>query len=197
MNSAWQTTSSGYWYRPRGFRRAFLGSTRKEALSTFARIRSGEITMVRLNDHEPAAALVRHLEQLYCMVKRRAGTKGYAVLSKDEFNALCSRASGRCEVSGRKFSLIRPPGTSRRPWAPSVDRIDCSKGYEADNCRLVCLIVNIAISEWGVPVLEELAQQLVGGRAIIETTTPSGHLGLRYVDPKHIRASDPTRDDRA
>lgn len=29
-----------------------------------------------------------------------------------------------------------------------------------------------------------------GGRAIIETTTPSGHLGLRYVDPRHVRAAD-------
>lgn len=29
-----------------------------------------------------------------------------------------------------------------------------------------------------------------GGRSIIETTTPTGHLGLRYVDPRHIRRAD-------
>lgn len=28
-----------------------------------------------------------------------------------------------------------------------------------------------------------------GGRAIIETTTPTGKLGLRYVDPKHLRSA--------
>jgi hypothetical protein len=29
-----------------------------------------------------------------------------------------------------------------------------------------------------------------GGRAIVETTTPSGHLGLRYVDSRHFRSAD-------
>lgn len=34
-----------------------------------------------------------------------------------------------------------------------------------------------------------------GGRAIIETTTPSGHLGLRYVDPRHVRAANSASGD--
>lgn len=45
---------------------------------------------------------------------------------------------GYCEVSGLPFDLD-VVGT---PWAPSVDRIDSSKGYTNDNVQYVCRMLN-------------------------------------------------------
>src|SRR5690606_21411241 len=55
------------------------------------------------------------------------------------------------------FSLERRPGWFRRPFAPSLDRIDTSTGYEAGNCRLVCVLANIALNEWGEDVFARVA----------------------------------------
>lgn len=40
---------------------------------------------------------------------------------------------GVCELTGLPFSMDRD-----NPFTPSVDRIDTSKGYTEDNCRLIC-----------------------------------------------------------
>lgn len=37
---------------------------------------------------------------------------------------------------------------SRSPWAPSVDRIDSSRGYVPDNVRVVCWMYNAAKQDW-------------------------------------------------
>jgi hypothetical protein len=49
----------------------------------------------------------------------------------------------------------------RHPYAPSLDRIECSKGYTASNTRLVCVAVNFGMNEWGEDVYRELAKAAV------------------------------------
>lgn len=44
----------------------------------------------------------------------------------------------------------------RRPWAPSVDRIDSSFGYVEDNVQLVCVAANFAKGEWSENVFRTL-----------------------------------------
>ncbi len=46
------------------------------------------------------------------------------------------------------------------PFAPSLDRIDSSKGYEEGNVRIVCLMVNLAMNTWGHGPLEKVALAL-------------------------------------
>jgi len=55
---------------------------------------------------------------------------------------------GVCEVSGLPFEL----GSFGRkhPYAPSLDRIDSTKGYTPDNCRVVLWAVNAGLMEWGL-----------------------------------------------
>ena len=58
--------------------------------------------------------------------------------------------NGRCEVTGIPFVLkaeedqytIVSKNQNRNPWSPSVDRIDSSKGYSEDNCKMVCTMYN-------------------------------------------------------
>lgn len=73
-------------------------------------------------------------------------------------------SGGRCSVSGIPFDLNKCVASRRRPFAVSIDRIDCSAGYTKENCRIVCVAVNYAMSDWGLGVLERIAYGLVGAK---------------------------------
>lgn len=82
-------------------------------------------------------------------------------LTFEEFFKLVDLSEGRCTISKIPFSLDKFPNSFRRPFAPSLDRIDCSKGYTLLNCRLVCVAVNVAMNEWGEGVLLAIATSIV------------------------------------
>ena len=67
----------------------------------------------------------------------------------DHVRALCSAQRARCALTGIKFDAGTIDGTRRRPFAPSLDRIDSDAGYVAGNVRLVTLIANIARADFG------------------------------------------------
>jgi hypothetical protein len=72
---------------------------------------------------------------------------------------LASECGGRCSVSG-----VRLHGSAvgkRKPFLPSLDRIDCSLGYTFDNCRIVALAVNYAMSDFGEEALRIIARAIV------------------------------------
>lgn len=62
---------------------------------------------------------------------------------------LLKKSGGRCAVSGIAFTGCRYPGQRIRPWMPSIDRIDTTRGYTPDNVRLVCAAVNLALNQFG------------------------------------------------
>lgn len=70
------------------------------------------------------------------------------------------RAGGKCEVSGIEFTLDIPTNGKRRPFYASLDRRIPALGYTLENTRLVCVIVNIAMNEWGEKPLYKLAAAL-------------------------------------
>jgi hypothetical protein len=94
--------------------------------------------------------LQRYLKQTYWTARKNAkGREIKFLLSKEEYEQIVRRANGQCEVTGITFELRVRPGSWRRPFAPSLDRIESSGIYEASNCRLICGIVNAAMSDWG------------------------------------------------
>jgi len=67
--------------------------------------------------------------------------------------------SWRCAISGIAFDLLRPTDLSA-PFRPSLDRIVPANGYVADNTRVVCEIVNLAMHDWGSEPLFALADAM-------------------------------------
>lgn len=64
----------------------------------------------------------------------------------------------RCALTGIPFDLrVVGVGQARRPFAPSLDRIDSSGGYTRDNTRLVCQAVNFALNAFGEDVFREIS----------------------------------------
>jgi hypothetical protein len=70
---------------------------------------------------------------------------------------LFAKQRGRCAFSGTRFDLrIIGNGQARRPFAPSLDRVVCSRGYVRGNVRLVAQAVNFGLNSWGDGVLDLL-----------------------------------------
>lgn len=82
-------------------------------------------------------------------------------LSEADMLEIVRRADGHCEVTGIPFNRNALAGT-RRPYAPSLDRINPTAGYTKDNCRLVLFAVNVAMSDWGESVFAHIARVYMG-----------------------------------
>lgn len=125
------------------------------------------------------------LRGVYASVIKNARARQLPVeITLADVEAMWDANSGRCALSGIPFDFARR-GRRRRPFAPSIDRIDCTQGYTRANCRLVCVAVNYAMSDWGEGVLRQIAHGLVGrtGHA------PSGRLPGTFIRHRgaHIR----------
>lgn len=86
-------------------------------------------------------------------------------ITRTDILRLLKKQDYRCAVSGSYFTHDAFEARSRDPFQPSVDRMDCSRGYELDNIRIVCLAVNIAMSDWGEAVLRKIAERIVAVNA--------------------------------
>jgi hypothetical protein len=88
--------------------------------------------------------------RVYHNAKSRSVLRGIPfALTESDFAKLVLRAGGRCELTGIPFRYECGQDVRRRPFAPSLDRIDRRYGYDLANCRLVCVAINIALNEWG------------------------------------------------
>ena len=96
---------------------------------------------------------------LYVAAERRSAASGRAVfLSPEEFLFVVRRADGACELSGLPFDVSRDKPKARRAFAPSLDRIDCGKGYVPGNVRIVSTIINCALGDFGESALRIAAE---------------------------------------
>jgi hypothetical protein len=125
----------------------------------------------------------RILRQIFCSIRNRAVRRGQPHLTKEDVWTLWRRAAGHCQVSGIKFSLQTVRGTSMRPWAPSIDRINSRGTYEIDNCRFVCTAVNLAMSQWGEKVLMTIVTAMARKLYIGEVPEKSGETSMFPVKP--------------
>jgi hypothetical protein len=86
---------------------------------------------------------------------------------------------GTCEITGLPFSLEPPDEhATRRPDAPSLDRIDKDKHYTEDNTRVILWAVNCALSEYGtegmLPILKAMVIGIENAKKNTTTSIPTG-----------------------
>ncbi len=69
---------------------------------------------------------------------------------------------GTCAVTGIPFDLENGHGSGKHnKFAPTIDRIDPSKGYTADNCQLVIYQYNVVKGRWEHDDVMVMARALV------------------------------------
>ena len=91
--------------------------------------------------------------------RKRAKDKGLDFeLKIESLMHLYSKQNGKCALTGLLFEFDFNDNFSKRPFSPSVDRINSKLGYTKDNVRLVCSAVNSALSEYGDDVFDIICQ---------------------------------------
>lgn len=102
---------------------------------------------------------LRYMEKVYARTRRNAqGRRNIEFcLTLDDVKEMFWRSEGKCSVTGLSFSGLDSDPKGKMPYIPSIDRIDSTKGYSRENCRLVCACVNLAMNTWGEKVLREMA----------------------------------------
>lgn len=130
-------------------------------------------------------ALPPQMKDLFRSTRRNAASRGIEFeLTNDTFAAAWYASDRKCALTGIKLDVYgeRRGEWLRNPYAPSVDRIDCSAGYRLSNIRFVCVAVNIALNEWGETVLREIAHGLFGSDPSRHQRTRSDGL-LKGISP--------------
>ena len=129
----------------------------------------------RWNGVMTRAALQRTgwLPKLYRRMMARCAIKGWVsdVTMEDLIGVLWD-SGGRCAISGIEFTWDREPWWQSAPFSPSVDRIECTRGYTKDNIRIVCTCVNAARRDWGDAVLLKMSQAIVAAPQVRHAVTP-------------------------
>ena len=95
---------------------------------------------------------------MYFNAERRAAASSRSfLLTPAEMLDLVTVAGGCCQLSKIPFE----PTKLRSPFAPSIDRIDCSKGYQPGNVRLISHVANVAMNTWGLDPVIRLARAVM------------------------------------
>jgi len=89
---------------------------------------------------------------------RATGKKNYN-LDLEFLVELYKSQDGKCALTGISFKLEKYG--NKRAFAPSIDRLNCSKGYTKDNVRLVCLVVNLALNDFGDQIFDTMCREYV------------------------------------
>lgn len=102
---------------------------------------------VECNDQTP---LNTWINSAIRKVRSRAIERGMECdLEHSDLEAIMESQKMRCALTGAKFDLNVAVIGKRRPFAPSVDRIDNSFGYIVGNIRITTVISNIARQDFG------------------------------------------------
>ncbi len=68
-----------------------------------------------------------------------------------------ARQQFKCALTGIPFLTPSEIAARRNPYMPSIDRIDPSRGYTADNVRIVIFAANVMLLDWGEAIFARVA----------------------------------------
>ena len=147
-----------------------------------------------------AKVIKKKAQVLMSNAKRRCNDKGVELHLHHEWVEK-HLERGTCELTGIPFSFDPPSdGVSRRPDAPSLDRISKHKHYTEDNTRVILWAVNCALAEYGtqvmLPILKAMVKGIENAQALSVTSLPAGNYQQGKIYPELGPISTPgTRED--
>lgn len=101
-------------------------------------------------DQDEAKALADWAKEAIKKVRSRSRERKIPFnLTVSALEEVMERQGRRCALTGCEFDLGFSEKHSRRPFAPSVDRLDVSKGYLIGNFRITTVIANLARQDFG------------------------------------------------
>src|SRR3972149_2816888 len=93
---------------------------------------------------------------LYWNAKRRAKVENVEFsITKEWIKSVLE--SGKCQITGLSFAF----GNGRRPWMPSLDRLNSKLGYTINNVQIVVWLYNAAKAEFSHEDVMTLAKALI------------------------------------
>lgn len=100
------------------------------------------------------------IQNLIKGARKRAKLKNLSYdLSIEWVTELINKQENKCALTKIDFFIpIKKNNHRALPFAPSIDRIDSSKGYTKDNVRIVCIAANYALNEFGEEVFKQLCE---------------------------------------
>lgn len=148
-----------------------LGKTWSEAYARYLQLvpqlKGDDYLKRRIASYQTGDIPNLHIAAMLKQSRANAKARGLEhSISIEDLRDLACRSGGRCALTGIKFEYglakeVKGLSTRRkRPWAPSIDRIDSAQGYAIGNVRLVCVAVNIARQDFPDSVLYRLAAGL-------------------------------------
>lgn len=108
---------------------------------------------------EQASRIARHLWNR-CRTRAKARKQEFGLTPTDILELLNAN-QWRCALSGLPLDVNTVALNSwAGPFRPSIDRISNRRGYVRDNVRIVCVMANIALNEWGEEALMKLVDAI-------------------------------------
>ena len=99
-------------------------------------------------------------KRLLSQSSKRARKAGLEMeLTLEYLLRMWNRQKGACALTGIEFFETSEKAHKRRPFVPSLDRVDSNKGYLKNNVRIVCVAVNMALFTWGDEVFDYVARK--------------------------------------
>jgi hypothetical protein len=158
--------SGSYYWRPskhlraKGINAMPLGADREKAIAAATRLNDSTDAYLRRDEAAHRVEIAAAYRRAFTRARKRAAEHGRAFdLTEPDLATAIERADGHCEVSGIEFDLSPQDNRRRLPFAPSIDRIDAKAGYAAGNVRLVCVCVNIMVSDFGDEVFLRVCRE--------------------------------------
>lgn len=116
------------------------------------------INGMRPMDVRSKLAFTGYFKTAIQQARSRATAKHVAfAIDQSIVEQILARQNWRCAVSGIEFNGRR---TTPAAFRPSIDRIEPREGYTPTNIRIVCKIVNLAMSDWGTEPLLRVARAI-------------------------------------
>lgn len=142
-----------------------VGTPYEELIELYNAIRSDSFPKLAIigkeNSESFSKTINQYASEIFYRTKTNARTRKIELhLTKKDIEKMLLSSNLRCSLTNLPLNLEKTKAWKNRPFAPSLDRIDSKKAYTLENCRIVCVAANIAMSEFGEGILFILSRAI-------------------------------------